>query len=192
MEVSEFMIGKAGEHLVVSDLILKNKNSFLAGEGLPYDVVCESNGRLIKIQVKTCIAPRMDKELYVYSLQNGKSKNRKQYQENEIDMFALVALDSKEIAYINIKDAKSIIEIRPTEKIGTYKSDFDTEKRNKIYKLVDSGETFANIARLLDMHPSNVRAIFINRHNEDKIVSTRGKYFKDFTFNGAEQSFKRN
>ena len=84
MEISEFMIGKAGEHLVVSDLILKNKNSFLAGEGLPYDVVCESDGKLIKIQVKTCIAPRQNKELYIYSLQNGKSKNRKQYQKNEI------------------------------------------------------------------------------------------------------------
>lgn len=188
MEISEFMIGKAGEHLVVSDLILKNKNSFLAGEGLPYDVVCESDGKLIKIQVKTCIAPRQNKELYIYSLQNGKSKNRKQYQKNEIDIFALVALDTKEIAYINIEDAKSIIEIRPTENIGTYKSDFDTERRNKIYQLVDSGETFANIARFLDMHPSNVRAIFINRHNEDNILSTRGKYFKDFTFGSAIQS----
>lgn len=101
--------------------------------------------------------------------------------ENNIKKMKLICLHLfmivKEIAYINIKDAKSIIEIRPTAKPGTY-NDFDTEKRNKIYKLVDSGETFIRlIARLLDMHPSNVRAIFINRHNEDKIVSTRGKIF---------------
>ncbi len=182
MQISEFMIGKAGEHLVVSDLILKNKNSFLAGEGLPYDVVFEHNGKLIKLQVKTCMAPRKNRRVYVYSLQNGKSKSRKEYQESEIDMFALVALDTKEIAYINLRNTKSIIEIRSSKDIGTYKSDFDTERRNKIYELADSGETFASIARLLNMHAPNVRAIFINRNNEDKILATRGKYFKDFNF----------
>jgi len=37
----ELQIGKAGEHLVCTDLILKGYNAFLSDQGVPFDVLVE-------------------------------------------------------------------------------------------------------------------------------------------------------
>src|SRR5574343_558670 len=51
--VDDFQIGKAGEYLVCADLILKGHIAYPSEQGLPYDVVLDANGRLLKVQVKT-------------------------------------------------------------------------------------------------------------------------------------------
>ena len=50
---SDLMIGVAGEHLVCFDLITRGFTCFMTEQGLPYDVIADINGKLVKVQVKT-------------------------------------------------------------------------------------------------------------------------------------------
>ena len=52
-KINDLQIGKAGEYLVCVDLILQGHISFLSEQGLPYDVIFDYKGRLLKVQVKT-------------------------------------------------------------------------------------------------------------------------------------------
>ena len=48
---SDLMIGVAGEHLVCFDLITRGFTCFMTEQGLPYDVIADINGKLVKVQV---------------------------------------------------------------------------------------------------------------------------------------------
>ena len=178
-EITEFSFGKAGEHIVVARLILMGYDAFIAGEGLPYDVVVNIDNSLKKIQVKTTKQPRTvgEDSIYVFGLLRGKG-NKKGYKDSDVDYFAFVALDTLEVAFMKKENVKSIIHIRQTSKRGEYKSDFDTIKRNKIYEMVDNGLSFSEIGKELSMHRNNVRMVFVNRHREDELKK-RGNYFED-------------
>lgn len=52
---NELQMGKAGEHLVCADLILQGYNAFMADQGLPYDVVVDTDGKIHKVQVKSTL-----------------------------------------------------------------------------------------------------------------------------------------
>lgn len=51
-------LGKAAEHLVAADLILQGYRCFLSDQGLPYDLVVDMAGQLIRLQCKACCFPR--------------------------------------------------------------------------------------------------------------------------------------
>ena len=104
---NELQIGKAGEYIVCADLIIKNYIAFPSEQGLPYDIIMDSGKRLFKIQVKTTFCPRKvpqrnkDSYAYIFNIQrHGNQNNLRKYNNTEVDFFALVALDSKQIAYI--------------------------------------------------------------------------------------------
>lgn len=50
--VDDMQAGKAGEYLVCADLILKGFVAYPSEQGLPYDVVLDCGGKLLKVQVK--------------------------------------------------------------------------------------------------------------------------------------------
>jgi len=53
MEINDLQAGKAGEYLVCADLIVKGYVAFPSEQGLPFDVVLDVQGRLLRVQVKT-------------------------------------------------------------------------------------------------------------------------------------------
>ena len=102
----ELQTGKAGEHLVCCDLIIQGFNAFLADQGLPFDVLVEKNGILKRIQVKTTtklIDSSKSKRIYRFGTRRAKG-GISRVREAEVDYFAFVALDIKQIAYIPIKE----------------------------------------------------------------------------------------
>ena len=111
----ELQVGKAGEYLVCADLIIKGFVAFPSEQGLPYDVLLDTGKKLLKVQVKTCIKPRVlpqrEKDTYVYQYNikiHGKHRDVR-YAEDEVDLFALVALDTRSVGYILGKDIKTTI-----------------------------------------------------------------------------------
>ena len=98
--------GKAGEYLVCADLIIKGFVAYPSEQGLPYDVVLDYNGRLAKVQVKTVskpsITPQREKVSYEYVFNMSKrGKNRQlRYSDEDVDLFAMVTLDTKKIGYL--------------------------------------------------------------------------------------------
>ncbi|MFA6570750.1 MAG: group I intron-associated PD-(D/E)XK endonuclease, partial [Bacteroidota bacterium] len=97
----QLQIGKAGEYLVCADLILKGFIAFPSEQGLPYDVLLDTGEKLLKIQVKTTEKPRVLQQerkskipAYMFSIKRAGHDGKTRYNENEIDIFALVCLET--------------------------------------------------------------------------------------------------
>jgi hypothetical protein len=83
----------------------------LAAATLPYDVVADIDGRLLKVAVKTTREPKSrpsrpgSKARYFFNIgrcqriHTGQTLN-KPYESADVDLFALVALDIRRVAYI--------------------------------------------------------------------------------------------
>lgn len=127
--INDLQAGKAGEYLVCADLITKGFIAYPSEQGLPYDVVMDFNGRLLKVQVKTTRGLRRliqrVKPIRAYQFNIKRcGKNNKKFVTNEsCHLFALVALDTKEIGYMVNKDIKGTMNFRPKELKGTFKDE---------------------------------------------------------------------
>lgn len=101
-------IGKAAEHIVCADLILSGYRVFLTDQGLPYDVVVDLDGRLLRIQVKGTARPRPvpgrpgSGPSYMFSIRRAGKGARRLVGNDEFDIVDLVALDIRTVAYLAI------------------------------------------------------------------------------------------
>ena len=183
---NELQIGKAGEYIVCADLIIQNYIAFLSEQGLPYDIIMDSGDRLFRVQVKTTSEPRKipqrNKESYAYIFniqRHGNQNNLRKYNKTEVDFFALVALDSKQIAYIPNKDIKSTMNFRVPKLRGSYYDEQGIKIKNKITKLRNSGLTCDEISRQENMKISSVY-----RYSANVDISQKGNnnpvYFDEF------------
>lgn len=102
-------LGKAAEHLVCADLMLQGYRAFLSDQGLPYDVVVDIDGRMIRVQVKaTCFLREVNatgknsRMAYSWHVRRrGKSGNQR-LDGDHCEIVALVALDIRVVAYMAI------------------------------------------------------------------------------------------
>jgi hypothetical protein len=99
-------VGKAAEYLVLADLLLQKYRAFPTDQGLPYDIVVDISGRLIRIQVKATQQPRpvphrpgSGQSYFFYCRRAGKAGARA-VPNGTFDILALVALDIRTIAYV--------------------------------------------------------------------------------------------
>src|SRR5690242_8032614 len=124
--VDDLQCGKAGEYLVCADLIIKGFVAYPSEQGLPYDVVMDFNGRLLKVQVKTTrglrqLAQRKNPiRAYQFNIRRRGKLNRQKTNKDSCHIFALVALDTKQIGYIANKDVKETMNFRPDNLKGSY------------------------------------------------------------------------
>lgn len=104
-------IGKAAEHLVVADLLLAGHRAFLTDQGLPYDVVFDNRGRLLRVQVKSSMKSRPvpgrpgSALSYMFHVRRAGKGAKRLIGNDEFDLLALVALDIRVIAYLPITSA---------------------------------------------------------------------------------------
>jgi PD-(D/E)XK endonuclease len=123
-------IGAAGEHIVCADLLLLGYRAMLAAATLPYDVLVDVKGRLLRVAVKSTAKPvprptrPHSKWRYSFSVQRrmrlstGKMLGR-DYTDAEIDMLALVALDIRRVAYVPFADYRTRIWLEADTALGT-------------------------------------------------------------------------
>ena len=117
--VTDLAAGVAGEHLVCADLLLQGYRAFLADQNCAYDVAVDVSGRLIRIQVKATRAPKKLPQrvghypAYMWHVRRAGKGGQRTYADSEFDLLALVALDSRRIAYLAPSKAKQTIHIRP-------------------------------------------------------------------------------
>lgn len=127
--VDDLQCGKAGEYLVCADLIIKGFIAYPSEQGLPYDVVMDYKGTLLKIQVKTTRGLRKLTQrknpisAYQFNIKRCGKKNSKMVTDKSCHLFALVALDTKEIGYMLNKDIKQTMNFRPKHLKGSYKDE---------------------------------------------------------------------
>ena len=182
----QLQIGKAGEYLVCADLIMKGFIAFPSEQGLPYDVLLDTGERILKVQVKTTEKPRLVQQrsnpipAYVFSIKRAGSKGRTRYDEKEIDLFALVCLDTMKIGYVKNIDMPDTINIRVDELKGTYYDEKGIEDYKKAIELNLVIDNKSEIARIL-----NIGIATVHRYLSEgwKPFETKARYFSDFIRN---------
>lgn len=109
----ELQVGKAAEHLVCCELILRGFNAFLADAGLPYDVLVETVHGVLRVQVKASLTPyryerkggsRIGRVVDGYRFGLRRGRGFKRIDAASVDVFAFVALDSRRIAYLRTSE----------------------------------------------------------------------------------------
>lgn len=115
-------LGKAAEHLVCADLLLKGYRAFLSDQGLPYDLLVDIDNHLIRIQVKsTCFAKNVNAKgrnpriAYNFSIRRRGKNGKGSLTEKDCDIVALVALDTRTIAYFPVEHVGQSIQLRPKD-----------------------------------------------------------------------------
>lgn len=119
-KIDDLELGKAAEYLVVADLILQGQRAYLTDQGLPYDVVVDIDGRLLRIQVKAtrCCRPVPQRAAftpgYFFHVRRSGKGGRRRYVGSEFDIIAFAAMDVRAIAYMPFCDGvKQSIILRP-------------------------------------------------------------------------------
>lgn len=104
----ELQLGKAGEHLVCFDLIMQGHSAFLADQGLPFDILVDIRGQLKKVQTRSTTGLRSyttQTNIYRFGTRRGKnSKTLPRAHDPDVDYYAFVSLDTKQVAYVPIKE----------------------------------------------------------------------------------------
>lgn len=179
---NELQIGKAGEYMVCADLILKGFVAFPSEQGLPYDVLMDNGKRLLRIQVKTTTAPRTipqrvkDSQAYIFNIKRHGKNNAQRYDDNEVDIFALVCIDTHKVGYLLNGDMPATLNLRVDSLRGTY---YDEKGIQDYEKAVELSKTISNqseIARQMNMHVSQVNRMLAQDYTPFK---TDALYFSD-------------
>ena len=116
-------IGKAGEHLVCADLLLKGYRAYLSDQGLPYDVIVDTDGRLIRLQVKSTLSTRnvnaqgrIPRIAYNFNARRRGKNGQSRLDINDCDVIAFVALDIRQIAYVPLAAIRTTFALMPPGK----------------------------------------------------------------------------
>lgn len=177
-----FQIGKAGEYLTCADLLLKGFNVSPAGETLPYDLLLDTGKKILKVQVKTTETYRSTNQwrgvngAYVFSVKRKGADGGKRYEDNEVDIFAVVALDTMQVGYIKNVDMPTTINIRVEELRGQYHDEKGVENQKRVIELYKNGLTVKEICQKLSLGDTSVR----NYLREDfKPFISKAEYMSD-------------
>jgi hypothetical protein len=120
-------IGKAAEHLVCADLLLRGFNAMLADAGQPFDILVIIGKVIYTIQVKARTSPTVQKN---HTLPRYAFKLYEKQPWESVDFYALVALDINKIAYVTKEEAKRDMRFSPdpldTNSFSRMNNDFST------------------------------------------------------------------
>ncbi|OPZ79386.1 MAG: hypothetical protein BWY78_00060 [Alphaproteobacteria bacterium ADurb.Bin438] len=181
---NKFQIGKAGEHLVCFDLIKKGFLVSIASETLPYDLLLDTGNKIIKVQVKTTECPKKTNqwrgrsEAYVFNIKRKGANGAKKYLDNEVDLFALVSLDTMQVGYIKNCDMPTTINIRVDNMKGDYHDEKGIINYNKIVKL--KGKSIKEIISITGLSKTSIRNILRKGYEPFK---TKALYMSDLIRN---------
>ncbi|PWS34571.1 hypothetical protein DFH01_23815 [Falsiroseomonas bella] len=101
----ELELGRAAEHLVCADLLLSGWSSYPTAQGLPYDLAVDLGHRIVRVQVKSSFFAKNPQPTsranpaYFYQIRRAGRGGARVYGGGEFDIYALVALDRRLIAY---------------------------------------------------------------------------------------------
>lgn len=178
---NELQIGKAGEYLVCADLIMKGFIAFPSEQGLPYDVLMDNGKRLLRIQVKSTTTPRIipqrakESQAYIFNVKRHGKNNSQRYDDSEVDVFALVCLDTRKVGYLRNEDMPETLNLRVDALRGTY---YD-EKGIQDYSAVSSLKGTMTQTAISEKLALDVATV--NRMCQDGYTPfiTSAKYFSD-------------
>jgi hypothetical protein len=138
---------------------------------------------LLKIQVKTTECVRTvqqrakETKCYIFNVKRHGKNNNHRYGINEIDIFALVCLDTRKIGYLKNKEMPDTINIRADYLKGTYYDEKGISDFEKVLELRKTIKSQTEIAKQLNLHIAQVNRML---KNDYKPFETKARYFSDF------------
>lgn len=117
--ISDLMLGHAAEHIVCTNLIMSGYKAFLTEQICPYDIVVEVNDKLLRVQVKATRKYKRTPQRvghypsYIWRVKRAGKGGKRHYSNTEFDRLALVAVDTRQIAYMLCTETKLTVTIRP-------------------------------------------------------------------------------
>lgn len=151
MEIGDMAAGKAGEYLVCADLILAGHIAYPGEQGLPYDVIADVGGRLLKIQVKATRSRRklagkeQRKDAFIFNVRKCGKNGRSTYGEADVDIFAFVSLEEREIGYVSARDTRMTMEFRCASLRGQYPDEMGQVRSARVREKRAAGMTLEAI-----------------------------------------------
>jgi len=185
--ISDLQAGKAGEYLVCADLILSGHVAFPSEQGLPFDVVVEVGARLLRIQVKTTRGPRAIPQRkqhtpgYLFNVKRCGKGGRGAYANGAVDLFALVALDTREIGYLPTGSVKRTMVFRSPLLEGEYADERAGARALSIKALRAEGLSYREIGRRAGCDASFAQRIVSGKNGGERAH----RYLRSFTFEAA-------
>ncbi len=179
---NELQIGKAGEYLVCTDIVMKGFIAFPSEQGLPYDVLMDNGNHLLRIQVKTTTAPRIvpqrakDSHAYIFNVKRCGKNGTQRYNDAEIDMFALVCLDTRKVGYILNGDMPETLNLRVDALRGSYYDEKGIQNHARVLELSKTISNQSEIARQTGIHVSQVNRLLAPEYSPFK---TSARYFSE-------------
>ncbi len=192
--------GKVGEYLICADLILRGYQAFIVSDpASPFDIVLNINGKLLKVQVKTTVTQAihyvrkdMDRVMPTYVFKVGACgwSGKKKHNADNVDIYALVVLSTREIAYVAFDTMRSNVSFR----IPALRGQYFNEKMNglvpEIRKLISEGKTHQEVSDILCISTANV--FRYNKKGIHKRYYNIGTYFDENTFERCLEKLKSN
>lgn len=191
---SDLHAGRAGEHLAAADIMMLGHECFHAAQGMPYDLVADVDGRLLRVQVKTTRKPELLKQRNINNLAYRFWVNRcgkgglNRYAESEVDLFALVALDTKQVGYLSARDMPKTFFVRPDFNRGAHTDEVVVARNKAIMDGLEAGEDPAVLAEIHGVTSTYVCRVKFGRARSH----IAGCYFSDLTLEKAIEPIAAN
>ncbi len=190
---SDLHAGRAGEHIVCADLLSQGHDCFHAAQGMPYDLVADVDGCLLLIQVKATRKPeilsgrRINNVAYRFWVTRCGKNGRGSRACDDVDIYAFVALDSREIGYLSARQAVKTLFVRPEALRGTYTDEVAAAKHKQVLDFLGAGASNAAAAEHFGISVDKVSKI----KNGHTVGHVFGIYMKDLPFSSAVDAFVR-
>ena len=183
MHTSDMLqMGKAGEYLACTDLILKGFVAFPSEQGLPYDVLLDTGVNILRVQVKTTGGERnvqtksgRPRKAYTFGARRGGVGNNRNYEDGEFEIIALVCLDLMQVGYTLLSDMPSTLNVRVESESGTYSNELGAALRDKVFALKKEHSN-THIAKMLGIDKQRVGKILKPGYK----TREPAPYFSDF------------
>jgi len=147
-------------------------------------IFADTGNKIIKVQVKATESPKITNqwrgrsEAYVFNIKRKGSNGAKKYLNNEVDLFALVSLDTMQVGYIKNCDMPTTINIRVDNIKGSYHDEKGIINYNNIIKL--NNKSIREIISITGLSETSIRNILRKGYEPFK---TKALYMSDLTRN---------
>ena len=187
--LSDLHAGRAGEYLVAADLLKRGFECFHAAQGMPYDLVADVGGAMLRVQVKTTrkpeVLPGKGRRAYRFWVSRCGKGGAKGVVAGSVDVFALVALDTSQIGYLPASCMVKTLFVAPDGDRGSHVSEQKSQRNRHILDSINSGASFSSIAEQHGVTTALVSKVKTGRAQIGRSVT----YFSDLPFPVATWCF---
>lgn len=167
--------------------MMQGYDCFHAAQGMPYDLVADIDGRLLRVQVKTTRQPEIlsqrnvNRVAYRFWVGRCGKGGKSTYAENDVDLFALVALDTKQVGYLSAVNMPKTFFVRPDSNRGLHTDEMLVARNQNILAGLNAGKEPAELASTFGVSLPYVCQVKFGRARKH----IAGCYFGDLPLSAA-------